>query len=320
MKNKFIIGFITCFTLIILVGCGLTARNQGIFGKQAAATDKQADRIEKIEKAEAVNSTERLDKIGAFSYGVKYSLDKDVNQSPEVQVAKTINERVTALANKPDFNEVKEIMGVVDGLLSQLKTQQDEAKETLAKKDKQISALITEIKELDVKKDTEIAAALKMSEANALKADQYKATLSEMDSFFGFGAIWYGVKKLITRLAWTLAIVAVLFFVLRIAAASNPIAGAVFGIFEQFVSWFINGLKFLAPKAHSMSGFIETKVFDGYKQTLTHIIDNIQLLKAKDEGEADKYTLDDLMDELAKSMDTADKERIEGIKKELRWK
>jgi hypothetical protein len=179
---------------------------------------------------------------------------------------------------------------------------------------------MTQVKDLDNQKQSEISAALKMSEANALKADQYKATLNDMDSFFGFGAIWYGVKKLIIRLSWTLLIVGVLFLVLRLAAASNPIAGAVFGIFEQVIGWFMNALKMLAPKAHQVAGFVESKVFDGYKQTLTHIIDNIQLLKAKDEGETDKYTLDDLMEEMAKSMDTSDKERIEGIKKDLHWK
>jgi Cdc6-like AAA superfamily ATPase len=119
---------------------------------------------------------------------------------------------------------------------------------------------------------------------------------------------------------WTIIIVGVFFFILRIAAASYPPAAAVFKIFEIIISWFMNALKMLAPKAHQISGMIEKKVFDGYKDTLVHIIDEIQLLKSKESNTTTKYTIDDLMEACSKSMDTEDKDRIEGIKRELHWK
>jgi hypothetical protein len=321
MNMKFFYGFFAAFVVILLVSCaGLTDRHEGIFGKSAQKAAKQVERVEQIEKKEAVNADDRLTKIGAWQTGVDYSLNKIQDPPKEVTVAKTINERVAALANKPDFNEVKEVKAIVDGMLSEMKSQKEEAQKSLSKKDEEISKLNEQIKDLDTEKKSEIAIAMKQSESNALKADQYKATLNDMDSFWGFGAITYGFKKLFSRLMWTIIIVGVVFLVLRIAATAYPPAAAVFSIFEMMISWVMNGLKLLAPKAHQISGFVETKVFDGYKKTLTHIIDEIQMLKAKDEGEKDKYTIDDLTTELAKALDTEDKDRIDGIKKELRWK
>lgn len=318
--NKFLSGFAVALTLIILVGCaGLTGKNGGIFGQSSKKQATQNERVANIEKSEAKNADARLTHIGAWSEGTKYALDKVVEPPKEVVVAKDINDRVQGLANKPDFNEVKEVKAIIDGLLSEMKAQQDVAKKSLNNKDEEIYKLGLELQTLEQAKETEIRKALKLAEASAAQADQYKATLNEMDSFFGFGAIWYGVKKLITRIAWILGIGAVLFFILRLAAASNPIAGAIFSVFEQMVAWFINLLKMLAPKAASFSGFVESKVFDGYKQTLTHLIDTMQLLKTK-ETDTKKYTIGELAAELDKAMDSTDKDRVDAIKRELHWR
>jgi len=318
--NKFFYGFITALTLLTLVGCaGLIGKNQGVFGNASKKQADQKERITALEQSESENSTARLNHIGAWSEGTKYTLDKVPEPSKEVVIAKDINERIQGLANKPDFNEVKEVKAIIDGLLSEMNAQQEAAKASLAKKDTEIYALGLEVKVLDESKRSEIRKALKMAEDSAAKADQYKATLNEMDSFFGLGAIWYGLVKLITRGAWFIGGGLVLFFILRMLAASNPIAGAIFAIFEQVISWFINMLKMLAPKAAQFSGFIESKVFDGYKTTLVHMIDSLQLLKEK-ESDGKKYGIDDLFVELDRAMDTSDKERVELIKKELHWK
>lgn len=319
--NKFFNGFVLMSLVVLLSGCSyLRNRNAGVFGKTSKEQASQNDRIVSLEQSEAKNSNERLSHIGAWSEGTEYTLNKVEEPSKEVIVAKDINERIQALANKPDFNEVKEVKAIIDGLLSEMNAQQNDARNQLSKKDDEIYRLTLEVKALDASKESEVRKALKMAEASAAKADQYKATLNEMDSFFGFGAIWYGIKKLFSRLMWILIIGGVLFLILRFASMSNPIAKAIFSIFEQVIAWFINMLKMLAPRATQFSNLIEKNVFDGYKKTLTHIIDGIQLLKEKDTDEADKYTLDDLMEQLSKDMDTADKNRVEGIKRELHWK
>lgn len=318
--NKFLCGFVVALTLTVIVGCvGLTGQNEGKFGKLSQKQSTQAERVANIEKGEAKNADARLTHIGAWSEGTKYALDKVAEPPKEVIVAKDINDRVQGLANKPDFNEVKEVKAIIDGLLSEMKAQQDAAKKSLDSKDDEIYKLSLELEALNVSKESEIKKALALAVASAAKADQYKETLNEMDSFFGFGAIWYGVKKLVTRIMWILGIGTLVFFVLRFAAASNPIAGAIFSVFEQMVAWFINLLKMLAPKAASFSGFVESKVFDGYKQTLTHMIDTMQLLKTKETVDK-KYTIEDLTNELSKSMDSDDKDRVDSIKRELHWR
>ena len=318
--NKFFYGFVVALMIISTAGCsGLLGKNAGVIGKTTQKQTSQNEKVSVIEQKEAKNSEDRLTHIGAWSEGTKYALNKVVEPPKEVVVAKDINDRVQALANKPDFNEVKEVKAIVDGLLSAMKAQQDDARISLSKKDTEISDLNIQLAELNIVKQTEIRKALKMATDSAAVADQYKATLNEMDSFFGFGAIWYGVKKLITRMAWILGIGAVLFFVLRFASASNPIAKAIFSVFEQIIAWFINLLKMIAPKAAQFSGFVESTVFDGYKTTLMHLIDTIQFLKTK-ETATTKYTLDDLTVELDKVMDSTDKDRVNIVKKELHWK
>jgi len=318
--NKFFYGFTVGLTILLLAGCaGLTGKNAGVFGKASQKQADQNERVANIEKSESKNSDARLTHIGAWSEGTKYALNKVQEPPKEVVVAKDVNERIQALANKPDFNEVKEVKSIIDQLLSEMDNQKKEGAAALSAKDDEIYKLNLEVKALDEDKQTEIRKAMKMAETNAAKADQYKQTLNDMDSFFGFGAIWYGVKKLVTRLAWILGIGAVLFFVLRFAASSNPIAGAIFSVFEQMIAWVINALKMIAPKAAQFSGFVESKVFAGYKQTLTHLVDAIQLLKEKETPEK-KATIDELLVELDKSMDSVDKKRVDAVKEELHWK
>lgn len=312
-------AFVICVVLTV-TGCkGLVGRNAGTMGPAFRAQVSANERVENIGKSEAKNSEARLDHIGAWSEGTKYALDKVPEPSKEVTVAKDINERVQTLANKPDFNEVREVKNIIDGLLSQMTSQQEMAQALLHDKDTEIYKLTLEVKALEVAKESEISKALKTAASSAAKADQYKETLSDMDSFFGLGAIFYGVKKLITRSIWVIVIFLVVFLVLRLAASANPVCAAIFSIFEQVIAWFINALKMIAPKAAQYSGMVTNKVFDGYKLTLTKIIDAIQLLKEK-ETPVKKATIDELTAELAKSMDVADKERVEGVKKDLHWK
>jgi hypothetical protein len=311
------IFIIMSLSALLLVGCGLQSRNAGIFGKQAAATEKQSEKIDRIDRATGVNSDERLAHIGAFSVGIDYSLNKLTEPSVEVLVAKTVNQRIQALSNKPDFNEVKEVLGIVDGLLSTMKTQHDEATSSLQKKDVQISKLMTQVKDLDKQMQDQVQNVLKQSQANAMKADQYKETLNGLDSFWGMSAVFYGLKKLLVKLSWTLAIGGVLFLILRLAAASNPIAGAVFSVFETVISWVINCLKHISPKATTIAGFTDTRVYNSSKQFLNKIVDNVEHLKDIETRVGHDITVKELLSELSKTLDAAEKEEVAKIKQSL---
>ena len=323
MKNKFWYGFASAVVITALIGCaGLTSKNAGTFGKASQKTSDAKDRVVNIEKGMDKNKDEKLTSIGAWSEGTTYVLDKVQDPPKEVVIAKDVNERVKALANKPSFDEVKEVQAIIDQLLSDFKSEQEAGKKALAGKDEQIYSLGLQMRALNEAKETEIGKYMKLAEVNARKSDQYKATLEEMDSFFGLGAIWYGLKKLIVRGAWILGIGGVLYLVLRMLSISNPAVASVFSIFETMFSWVIKMIQGLAPKAAQFAGLVSNKLFEGYKNTLNKMVDTIELIKEREAaaGGAKKYTIDELLGEVAKSMDTEDKDRITTAKKELSWK
>jgi hypothetical protein len=321
-KIGFFRGFFVCLTLICLLGChGLLYKNEGVLGKasltQAQATQAIRDINTEINKTD----DDKLTHIGAWSAGVDYSLQHVTNKEPAVITAQEINQRVKDLANKPDTEELKEVYRIVDTLL----TNQANGLKLLEKKDQDIIKLESHIDQLNQEKQEAIKKYVGIADANAQAADQYKATLKELDSGWGLAAVWYGLKKFIVHIAWTLGIIAVLFIVLRIFAATNPIAGSVFSIFEQIGSWAINSLKTLVPKAASISKLVSVDVSEGYKSTLHKVVDCIEVVKSNEEilrksNPTSSIGIDDLQTELSKTLNTEDSTRIAEAKKALLWK
>lgn len=333
--NKFLYGFVTALALISIVGCSsILKNNEGVFGKSSQKAAQIDANVRHVENAQAQANEDKLTRIGAWSQGgVQYSLDQIKTNVPrEVTIAKEMNERVQALAGKPDFDEVKEIQAIVDDLLSQVAELRNQGEKDLAEKDKEILKLENTVKNLNFQREEEIAGAFAQANAVALKADQYKATLNQMDSWFGLGAVFYGAKKFIVSAAWILGIGGILFLILRVLATTNPIAASVFSIFEQVFSWFINAVKAIAPKATKVAGLVETRVFEDYKSTLHKIIDAIETVKdrtsavtkAANGSGAPHVTassvIQEIMDEAGKVMNEDDKERVAEAKKQLMWK
>ena len=320
--NKFLYGFISAIVLTILVGCSsLLDNNEGVFGKAQATNQKADTKIRVVENQQAQANEDKLAHIGAWSQGgVEHALNQITNDVPkEVVVAKEMNARVEALAGKPDFKEVELIKGIVDDLLSQVQTTRVEGEKALAQKDKEIAAIQAQDKQLDAQRENEIAAALLQSDANAKVADQYKATLNDMDKWGGLGAVWYGLHKFVVRMAWVLGIGGVLFFILRILASSNPIAGAIFNIFEQMGSWVVNTISLILPKALSIAGNVTTEVYNGTKSALTSIVDSVETVKLQQAASGKPATIQDLLDAAEATMTPADKAQIEKIKLQLGW-
>jgi len=322
MKN-FISGFIVGISIIIFVGCSsLTSKNSGVVGtsfkKNAAAKEK----FTQIERGIAKTDQEKLNHIGALAQGTDYALKKVQDPPKEVEVAKEINERIKVLANKPDFNEVKEVILIVDKLLSEIISQQKEGKDALAAKDTEIQELNVEMSNLVQDKNDELDKYLKLAESNALKADQYKATLNEMDSFFGLGAIFYGFKKLFVSILWFVVIFIVLYLILRLAASANPVVASIFSIFEIGFSWVVKIIQGIAPGAAKFANLVPMHVSDGYKDTLKKLIDSIELIKDREAaaGGEKEHTVSELLGEVSKTMDQVDKDRVAQIKRELNWK
>ncbi len=321
--NKFLQGFFTALIIIVMVGCSsLLNNNEGIFGKSQAKVQKVDTKVQVINDQESKLKDDKLSKIGAYAKGgVEYSLDKipATNASREVIVAKQMNERIEALANKPDFNEVKAIQGIVDDLTSQIASVRQEGENALVVKDKQITDLQDKYKQLEDQKTKEISAAFSQANEIAQKADQYQATLKKMDGFLGLNAIWYGLHKFFISSMWILGIGLVLFIILRLLAGANPIASAIFGIFEQAVACVIHTISFLFPKALSLAGNVSSEIYNGTKSALTSIVDSVETVKLQSNASGTPATIEELLNTAELSMTPADKALIEKIKLELGW-
>lgn len=322
MKNKFIIGFLSGLLAISLFGCsGLLSKNKGTYGKIAKQEEVAAAKIDKPTDQLNAIKDQRLTSIGALSSGVNYSLNKVTNSEPAVDIAKQVNDRVKTLANKPSLVEEKEIFNIIDSLL----TNAIAGQKMLSDKDKQIIKLQSNITELQTDREDAFTKYRNLAETAALKGDASTATLKEMNSFWGFGAITYGIKKFISRAAITLIVLLIVFVALRILATMNPIAASIFAIFEQIGSWVVSVIKKVLPKATSISGLVSTEDYQGYKTTLHKVIDAIEVVKEKESllkknSPGTCISMDDLSNEIAKSFDSQDSERVTTAKKELLWK
>ncbi len=311
MKKIFTtIGLCSC--LILLNGCAL-------FGGGSAIKKEEVNRakIVTVENKIADNATAKVDNIASLAFGTDYALSKVTNPPIAVSVARDMNQRVVSIAGSPTIDKMKEMQEVIDKLTSTLATEREKGKLLITVKDANIAALQHEARLLSDARDDEIRQYMAEAKQAAAVSDGYKKTVDQMDNWGGIGAIWYGIKKLVIKMAWFLGIGSILFLILRIASISNPIAGAVFGIFEQVVAWGINAIKVVFPKALSFAGHVSADVYDAGQSILKKIVDNIQNLKAMEEKLGHDLTLKELLVELNNSMNPVEKEEIAKIKKEL---
>jgi len=237
-----------------------------------------------------------------------------------------MNNRIEALAGKPDFKETEAIKEIVNSLMSEIADVRNSGEKALAEKDKEISHLELQVRNLNAQREDEISNAMSIAQVNARERDQYKATLNQMDSWFGLGAIFYGAKRLIVSAAWILGIGGALFIVLRFASNTNPIAKSIFSIFETIGSWFVHLIKgVVGTKAVEGANYVASDRFDAYKKTLYKLIDCVETLRneqkrmvadalASNKPADDVFTVDELMDDLSKTMGDSDKKLITDIK------
>jgi len=307
------------FTIIGLLSCIILLNSCALFGGGSATKKEEINRakIVSVENKIADNASAKVDTIAGLAYGTEYALSKVTNPPIAVSVARDMNQKVVSIAGSPTVDKMKEMQEIIDKLTSTLAKEREQGKLLIGIKDANIAELQHEAKILNDARDIEIRNYMADAKQAAAISDGYKTTVEQMDSWGGIGAIWYGIKKLVIRMAWFLGIGSILFLILRIASVSNPIAGAVFGIFEQVVAWGINAVKVVFPKALSFAGHVSSDVYDAGQSILKKIIDNIQNLKAMEDKLGHDITLKELLAELNTSMDPIEKEEIAKIKKEL---
>lgn len=313
--KQLILSFVLGMSLL-MTGCSIFTHK----GESSKLEEKSRSKIVNVDGQIKANTSQKLDYIAELAYGTDYALSK-VNEPPrEVAVARDMNQRIVSLTGSPTIEKMKEMQAMIDKLTAQLAIERDRGAKALNAKDEQIALLQSQAKNLDSVKENEIKKYMQIAQEMAANADAYKAELNKMDQFMGLGAVWYGLKKFVVNSMWVLGIGSILFIILRIASFSNPLAASIFSIFSTIGSWFIKAIEFVIPKAVQVAGHVAEDVFNVYKSTLSKIVDGIQLVKDRSAVSGSPPNLEDVFNEVAKSMNTEEKEIVDEIKKALHWK
>lgn len=309
-----------CLSFIVLaISLSLLSGCVTLFPKKSSIQTEANSRnnIANVETKLSSNLVSRMDVISTLAFGTDYALEKVNDPSREVVVAKDINKRIMSVSGSPSLEKLKEMQLTIDNLISTLNNERKEGQQQLNAKDSEINRIQLETKQLNEAKDSEIRKYMALSQEIAARADAYKGELNKMDSFMGLGAIWYGIKKFIVGSAWILGITGVVFLLLRIFAASNPIAGAAFSIFNVIGGYVIKTINIIVPKALDAAGTVSKELYNKSTILLKKIVDNIQNIKEISRKTGKEITLRETLDELDKSLDGHEKDMITTLKKEL---
>ena len=315
--KKLFVYFLSIWLLVS--GCSLftpsTKQNTKNQDKIAKVVDNAAITKDNLSKS----TDDKLNQTATFAYGVNYSLNQITNKTVPIMTALKLNGRIMSIVGSPDLDEMNKITQIVDLLNSEVAKEKEKGQKLLNNKDNEIILLQKENNNLKDKYEKQIADLIAKSKNIARDGDNAQATVKEMSGNFGLNAIWWGIKRFVATSLTTLLIVAVAFFALRAFAASNPIVGAVFSIFEMIGGGFISLIKGLTPKSINFSNLVHFDEHNKYKQTLDKIVDTIEKFKIKCEAGNKQCTLAELLDELDRKMDQADKDAIKDILKDQKW-
>ena len=244
MKNRLI--FIILLTF--LSGCTL---------KNVDKIDATKNKIVNTEKQLAKNTDEKMSEIAVLASGTDYSLKKVINPTIEVKTAIDINGRVINIAGNPNLDELNKIKQIIDLLNSEVEKEHKRGEKLLLEKDAEIIELQQVRVEIQNQYDGQIDTLKIQATAVAKRADKLQTTVNEVNSWFGLGGIIYGTKRFVSTALIAIIIFGVLFVALRFFAAMNPIAGAIFSIFEHFASYVISLIKGVFPNSLSFSKLVE---------------------------------------------------------------
>lgn len=325
--KRFIKITLVCLLSFLVVSCAtLKGKNEGVSGKSVKSVEKAKDKVDAVNGKIVDNDKQRLQNIGIFASGTEYALSKIEDSTKEIDTARELNARVLTLSETPSLEELKQVHKMVDDLISNLIEQRKKGLKELAEKDEIINDMQLEKKYLEEIKDKEIKKYMNVAETAASKADQYATTLNQMDSWWGLKAIFYGLKKFVTSASLFIGIFAFIYLLLRVLSTMSPIAAAAFQIFDVIASVFINIIKGLAPGAAKIAKLVPEATSTLYKETLGHIVDTIELMKAEDKkaiiaGQPPKkYTLEEILKEFKVAMDQSHKNVVDEVKVETNWK
>lgn len=306
--------------LLLLTSCSTVRPTKQVTESQDAV-DKQEKKIDKTYDDIVKNDKGKKIQTSTLAQGIQHSLSQVTNPPIQVETAKSLNERVVSIVGSPHIDEINRIKATVDLLNSAVEEERKKGLELLAQRDEMINKLQKEKVELNEKYDDQLWQMTDEAKKIAKESDEKQATLDAMGGMFGLNAVMWGLKKFVFSALTGIIIFGVIFLILRILAAVNPIAGAAFSIFNMFGSMALSLIKGLTPKAFEMANFAPKDTVDEYKSPLVKIVDIIQELKEKQKDSPDKtYPLKDLLVRFEKEFDSHEKDLIDDILKELKWR
>ncbi len=313
------IYYIISICLFLTSGCASLRGTKANTTNQKSISRQEQKALD-IDSDIRYNLNQQIQQSAVYAYGVKYSLSQIDNPAIEVVTASKLNDRVVAIVGAPTLKEAERIKKITDYLNSEIASERIKGQKALEEKDKEIVKLQSEKFLLQKQYDSQIDKLISEAKNVAKSADEKQTTLDSMSGFLGLNAVFWGLKKFFfTSLTW-IVVFCIIFIILRIASATNPIAAAAFSIFNIIGSFVINLLKGLTPKAFDLSNFVKTNEMVKYKITLTKIVNVIQAFKIKeDEKEGDNFSLNEFLNDLAKEMDSSEKEVVQQILKEEKW-
>lgn len=316
-KLSRIISIISCFCLL---SCSILGPTKQVDDSKRKL-DKEEKKVENTIGQLDKNSDQKKIQTATLAAGIQHSLNTVTNPQTQVITAKDLNERVISIVGTPQIDESNKIKQMVDLLNSSVIEERKRGEKMLVEKDEIINKLQKETFTLKTQYDTQMVNMNVTAKEIAKEADATKATLDRMSGMFGLNAVFWGVKKFLFSALTGIIIFSVIFLVLRVLSIVNPVAGTAFSIFTMMGSSILSVIKLLTPKAFEMSNFTSSSVVDKYKSPLIKIIDTIQELKEKQKDTRDKeYTLNEILNEFDKEMDSHEKDLINHILADLKWR
>lgn len=308
------------FFLLFLASCSTIRPSKQIDDaqkqiiKKENAVFKTLDKIESVEKGKQIQTS-------TLAQGIEYSLSQVSNPPVQVITARSLNERIVSIVGSPHIEETKKIKEIVDLLNSELSKERDKGQKLLDKKDAEIDKLQKQKSALKKAYDIQLWEVSDEAKRVAQQADENKAVLDQMSGFFGLNAVFWGLKKFFfASLTWIIVFI-IIFGVLRVLSSTNPIAGAIFAVFDGIASVAINAFKVLTPKAFNMSKLTSAAETLQIKDTLTKVVNRIEEAKTKEkENPTAAPNLKDILVNLKGDMDQSEKDLINKILIEQKWK
>ena len=244
------------------------------------------------------SAQERLAQSAAESNTItRAALQKEVDPSPAVVLATKYADITESTLDSAGYNvptaREQELQKLVENLLSENKELVKEGNRAQEKLIKQISAKQTELDRANILlEDTREEAAAQAKKAGEI-ADELSEFKEEMGSWFGLGAVAWGLKTLGW---WAFGVVALAVIAFVVLGVFFP---PVFGVIISILTWIV-------PNAAQAAGYVAKGTYDVAQSTVSKMATAIEEFKVVNRGAWEQ----DLKPRLSEKMDSEHKEIV----------